>query len=127
MLVLWGDRDPALQARGVLLLRTALVIDSTLAESHFQLGKLAMRDGDTQGALEHLQAAEKLSPRNKSVHYSLAGLYRRLGRSEEAAKEFHEFESLKEDQDESVPGVRAQEARPSVIAGASDTKSPALR
>ena len=127
MLVLWEDRDAASQARGVSLLRTALALDSTLAESHFQLGKLAMRNGDTQGALEHLQAAEKLSPRNKSVHYSLAGLYRRLGRSEEAAKEIREFESLKEDQDESVPGVRVQEARPSAIEGASDMKSPALR
>jgi tetratricopeptide (TPR) repeat protein len=127
MLVLWEDRDAASQARGVSLLRAALALDSTLAEPHFQLGKLAMRDGDTQGALGHLQAAEKLSPRNKSVHYSLAGLYRRLGRSEEAAKELREFESLKEDQDEAVPGVRAQEARPSAIKGASDMKSPALR
>ena len=127
MLVLWEDRDAASQARGVSLLRRALALDSTLAESHFQLGKLAMRDGDTQGALEHLQTAEKLSPKNKSLHYSLAGLYRRLGRSEEAAKEIREFESLKEDQDESFPGLRAQEARPSAIEGASDVKSPALR
>lgn len=127
MLVLWEDRDAASQARGVSLLRTALALDSTLAESHFQLGKLAMRDGDTQGALEHLQAAQKLSPRNKSVHYALAGLYRRLGRSEEAAKEIREFESLKEDQDESVPGGRAQEARPSAIEGPSDIKSPGRR
>jgi len=127
MLVLWEDRDAASQVRGVSLLRTALALDSTLAEPHFQLGKLAMRDGDTQGALEHLQAAEKLSPKNKSVHYSLAGLYRRLGWSAEAAKELREFESLKEDQDESVPGVRAQEARPSAIEGASDMKSPARR
>jgi tetratricopeptide (TPR) repeat protein len=127
MLVLWGDRDAASRARGVSLLRTALALDSTLAEPHFQLGKLAMRDGDTQGALEHLQAAEKLSPKNKSVHYSVAGLYRRLGRSEEAAKEHREFESLKEDQDESVPGVRAQEARPSAFEGASDLKPPARR
>jgi len=51
----------------------------------------------------------------------------RLGQNEKAAKEIREFESLQEDQDESVPGVRAQEARPSAIEGASDLKSPALR
>ena len=127
MLILWGNRDTDTESRAVALLKEALALDGTLAESHFQLGKLAMRDGKNQEALDHLETAVKLSPRNRSVHYALAGLYRRLGRREEAAKEIREFESLKEGQDESVPGVRAQEARPSAIDSASEMKSPALR
>lgn len=125
MLILWGNHDAETESRGVALLKDALALDSSLAESSFQLGKLAMRDGKNQEALEHLQTAAKLGPRNRSVHYALAGLYRRLGRREEAAKEIRLYESLREDQDESVPGVRAQEARPSAIESASDIKSPA--
>ena len=125
MLILWGNRDTDTESRGVALLKDALALDRTLSESHFQLGKLAMRDGKNQEALEHLQTAAQLSPRNRSVHYALAGLYRRLGRREEAAKEIRLYESLKEDQDESVPGMRAQEARPSAIESASDVKPPA--
>jgi len=127
MLVLWEDRDDASQARGVSLLRTALTLDSTLAEPHFQLGKLALRDGKSQEALDHLEAAVKLSPRNRSVHYALAGLYRRLGRREEAAEEIRKYEGLKEEQDEPVPGAPTREARTGAIEGGPEMTSPAPR
>ncbi|MEW5977460.1 MAG: tetratricopeptide repeat protein [Acidobacteriota bacterium] len=78
----------------VSLLQTAIQLDSSLSEARYQLGNLALLKEDYEEALKHLEAAVRLDPRDSKIHFALARLYRRLKRSEEAAKETELFQKL---------------------------------
>jgi tetratricopeptide (TPR) repeat protein len=107
LLKLGGSSDAAREARAVSLLQTAIALDGGLAEPHYQLGKLALTKGSYQEALGHLETAAKLNPRSSKIHFSLAGLYRRLGRAEDATKELQLYKSLKTEEEKSASGASA--------------------
>jgi tetratricopeptide (TPR) repeat protein len=95
--------DPGIRAgagaesRAVDLLEKALVLDASLADAHYELGKLLLEDGKAFEALPHLEAAAKLDPANRSAHFLLANAYRVLGRAGDQARElerYREFETL---------------------------------
>lgn len=97
-------------AMAIAQLETALSLDGSLAESHYQLGNLALNDGKLQPALQHLEAAARLKPESSRIHFALARAYRRSGRAEDAARETAAFQKLKADEDGPVekgdrPGV----------------------
>src|SRR5947209_16089158 len=83
-----------LQALGVVLMESgareraeaqfegALKLDSTLGESHLQLGNLALERNDLQNAAQHLQAAAAVLVGDSRVHFALGRLYRRTGDTE---------------------------------------------
>jgi tetratricopeptide (TPR) repeat protein len=83
------------QARAEQLLRSALVLDPSLPEAHYQLGNLALKKGLITEAQRHLEQAVKLDAHNGQAHFALSRVYRRLGRQEEAARELERYESLK--------------------------------
>ena len=83
------------EARAVSFLQTALSLDSSLADPHYQLGKLALRSGRVAQALKELEAANRLDPRSAQTHYELAIVYRKLGRVEDADREMQSFMTLK--------------------------------
>jgi tetratricopeptide (TPR) repeat protein len=93
------------ESRVAVLLKTALSLDNSLSEAHYELGKLALRNGDNKQALEHLKIASKLDPESTGIHYTLARTYGGLGEREEAEKEFQIFQRLKGEEDKagSVP------------------------
>lgn len=96
-MLLWGEgaTNSQVEARAVELLKKAEALDPSLAEPHYQLGKLALRDDDIRQALRELQIAVKLDPKNAKNHYGLAQAYRKVGRPADAAREVHLFEGLK--------------------------------
>jgi Flp pilus assembly protein TadD len=49
-----------------------------------------------QGALIPLEKAAKLDPASAKIHFALSRAFRRLGRSEDAAKEAALYDELKE-------------------------------
>jgi len=67
--------------------------DSYLA--HLYLGRLLIRAGRLNEGCRELEIARGLSPSDSEVRYVLATTYRRLGRAEDAQKEYKEFERLK--------------------------------
>jgi tetratricopeptide (TPR) repeat protein len=67
--------------------------DSYLA--HLYLGRLLIRAGQLNEGCKELEIARGLSPSNSEVRYVLATTYRRLGRAEDAQREYKEFERLK--------------------------------
>lgn len=87
--------DLTVESRATSLLEKALVLDSSLAESHFLLGNLALAREQAQEALPHLEAAAKLDPSKSKIHFALSRAYRRLGRSDEATEEMRLHEKLK--------------------------------
>jgi tetratricopeptide (TPR) repeat protein len=58
------------------------------ADAHFGLGRSLLDSGKAAEAVAPLETAEKLSPENPTVHFSLATAYQRLGRKEDAARQF---------------------------------------
>ena len=92
-----GDATAVSQA--LTLLETAVGLDSSLSESHYQLGRLRMEAGHTTKALEQLETAAKLDPKSSKTHYALWRAYRQLGRTEDASKERAIFEKTKAEED----------------------------
>jgi tetratricopeptide (TPR) repeat protein len=88
--------DEGAGTRAEQLLRSAVALDDTLAEAHYQLGELALGRGQAQRALIRLERAAKLNPTSARVHFALSRAYRRLGKNEEAAKQSALYDKLKE-------------------------------
>jgi Flp pilus assembly protein TadD len=96
--------DSATESRAIALLETALKLKSSLSEAHYLLGDLALRRGNPQEALVHLEQAVKLDPEGAKIHFALLRTYRRLGRTEDAAREESTFQKLKS-KEEAAPVV----------------------
>ena len=80
------------ETRAEQLLKSALALDRSLPDAHYQLGRLAVRRGQLVEALQEFQQAARLDPKSARTHYALARLYRRLGRNEEVSRQmFRQF------------------------------------
>ena len=76
-----GDLDEAERCY-----RQAVDTDPTLYSPHLNLAKLAIQRRRRDEALRELHQARALAPSRYGVLYSLALLYRQLGRDDDAAK-----------------------------------------
>ena len=68
-----------------------------MPETLYSLGKAAMLDGDTAAAEQawtHLLSIEKDSSLAAQAHFGLAGIYRKQGKTLQAANEMQEFRKL---------------------------------
>ena len=110
-MLLWGESsgDAAVESHAVELLRTAITLDASLAESHYQLGKLALRQDRNREALEELETAVKLDSKSSKNHYALAQVYRRMGRAQDAAHQVQLFQSLKSKEERTFSSVAEAE------------------
>lgn len=68
-------------------LHTALVLNSSDAQAHYDLGKLSVESGDAAAAIPELQAAIRIEPNESAFHDELAIAYRLTSRNEDAQKE----------------------------------------
>ena len=84
--------DAASRAKG--LMEKALALDASLADVHYELGKLLLKQDKASEALPHLEAATKLDPGNRSAHLTLANAYRVLGLKADQAKELERYREL---------------------------------
>jgi Tfp pilus assembly protein PilF len=87
--------DALAEARAEQLLRSAMALDPSLPEAHYQLGNLAFKKGVMTEAQQHLEQAVKLDAHNGTAHFALSRVYRRLGRKEESDREMELYEDLK--------------------------------
>jgi tetratricopeptide (TPR) repeat protein len=106
--------DPAAKAKAISLLESALGFDGSLAESHYQLGNLALNDGDLPLAIKHLETALRLRPASSKIHFALARAYKRAGRSEQASKKVASFQRLKSEEEKSPDGAITKGATPEI-------------
>ncbi len=74
--------------------RLALERDPRLARAQFGLADILQRQGRLKGSLAALDAAERLAPDSRNVHYLRGRVLKRLGRDAEAKKEFAEAQRL---------------------------------
>ncbi len=102
LLVSDTDSQPEDVKRGAGLLETALSLDDSLADPHYQLGNLALTEGNLDAAMRYLEAAEKLNPSNSKVHFALSKAFKRQGRVEESAREMRAYQETKAAEDRSL-------------------------
>jgi tetratricopeptide (TPR) repeat protein len=94
--------DQTLEKEVQELLKSAVKLDPTLLEAHYQLAELAMQNGDTTDALREYETAAKLDPLSAKPHFGLAKVYRRLGRAAEASQETELFQKLQQKNSQSA-------------------------
>jgi tetratricopeptide (TPR) repeat protein len=126
-MLLWGEGENgnASEARAVELLRKAIALDGSLAEAHYQLGKLALREDRVREAQLELEAAVKLDSRSSKNHYALAQVFRKLGRKADAAHEVAQFQALKTKEERTFVGISA--AQGSEPAPAAEPRHPVTK
>lgn len=90
--------------RAIQMLESALAIDATLAEAHYQLGSLALAREDAATALTHLETAARTGLDDSRLHYAMARALRRLNRADDAARHMDTFRQRK--QTEEPAGVQ---------------------
>jgi len=95
-----GERGAEQLARIRNLLKKSAELDSSMAETHFQLGNLAMSENNYDEAITELQNAAKLDPELSKVHLTLSRVYRRAGREADADKETALHRKLKEKEEQ---------------------------
>ncbi len=108
-----GHRDARMEALlGTVLLRTGVVpgdqefaearqaleasvaTDPQAPDAQLALGKLYLMQGNAAAAKDHLEAAQRLAPRNASVYASLAAAYGRLGMQEDRRRSLTTLSTL---------------------------------
>ncbi len=91
-----GDSgDEAARTRSAALLRKALDLDASLVEPRYQLGQLALAQGNPEEAAGHFESAVQLAPRQSKLRYGLVRAYRRLGRQQQAREQAGKYRQLK--------------------------------
>jgi tetratricopeptide (TPR) repeat protein len=100
-LVYWRLADAYLRAESLAdaerAAKQAIWLNESFSGSYVTLGEIAVKRGDLELAQGLLQRAVKMEPGNQSAHYSLARVYQRLGRNDDATREFDLSRSLLKD------------------------------
>jgi tetratricopeptide (TPR) repeat protein len=89
-------------------LEQAIRLNPELPQALLAYGRALARSGQTEKAVEQFRRVAQLAPEEDSVHYHLAGAYRRLGRDEEAKRELARFEELAKKKDERTQQMARQ-------------------
>ena len=97
-LVYWRLADALLRAESLedaeRAAKQAIWLNESFSGSYVTLGEIAFKRGDFELAQGLFERAVKMEPGNQSAHYSLARVYQKLGKNDEAAREFEVSRSL---------------------------------
>ena len=91
LLVKMAEAGAAPFQRAAGMFTSALQLDPTLAEAHYQLGNLDLARGDAAAALTRFEAAQRNGLDDARLHYAAARALRRAGREAEADRRFELF------------------------------------
>jgi len=89
--------DPA---KALSYAQKALELDAKCDSAWFQKAKAEERQGQLQAAADSLNRAISVNPRSSSYYYVLAGIYRRLGKTEESKNALDSFTRLDQESNE---------------------------
>jgi Flp pilus assembly protein TadD len=85
-----------LQAQAESLLKKAVTLMPRSAEGHYLLGQLAMQQSRLKDAETELSLSVRSDPDRSRAHFALSVVYRRMGRTDDATKEFALYQNLKQ-------------------------------
>ena len=78
------------------LLEAVIRQSPNYADAHYQMGRILLEQGDAAGAVERLETAVRLDPKQYYSFYQLALAYRKLGRTQDAETALKRFQALKQ-------------------------------
>ena len=81
----------------------AVKLDPHSPDAHYQLGQLALRQGELSEATTEFLASLQADPDRSNTHFALSLAYRRMGRADDAAKQFAIYEQLKRTEEREAP------------------------
>jgi len=87
-----GDFDRAQQA-----LNRAVLLEPNVNIPFILLGKVLLKQQNPSMAKLYLEHASEMDPKNYMAHYLLGQSYRALGRTDDAAREYHAAEQIQAD------------------------------
>jgi tetratricopeptide (TPR) repeat protein len=94
-----------LQAQAESLLRQAIKLTPQSAEARYLVGQLALQEGRLDEALDELTRSVQSDPDRSKPHFALSSVYRRMGRAQDAAKEFALYQKLKQFEENAAPST----------------------
>jgi tetratricopeptide (TPR) repeat protein len=77
------------------LFQQVIAANPDYANAQYQVGKILLDRGKLDEAIEHLEAAARLSPNTDYVHYQLQAAYRKDARIADADRELAIYKDLK--------------------------------
>ncbi len=81
--------------------KTMTILEETInlkpdyADARYQLGKIYLEKGETQKAVEQLEAAVSADVNKDFIHYQLSIAYRKMSRKDDADRELKRYQELK--------------------------------
>jgi len=81
--------------KSIAILEEAIGLKSDYADARYQLGKIYLERGETQKAVEQLEAAASSDPNKDFIHYQLSIAYRKASRRDDADRELKRYQELK--------------------------------
>jgi superkiller protein 3 len=112
LLLQLAESGQAEKSRAVSMLERAIALNDSLAEPHYQLAILALREGRTHTALHHLQRAVSVDPEASKIHFALWRTYRTLGNSNAAMRELSISEKLRGEEEKRANRPLTLQAEP---------------
>jgi Flp pilus assembly protein TadD len=70
-------------------------VDPASADARYLLGKILLDRGDSAAAVEQLEASIRLAPGDARAYYQLGRAYQKMGRAEDAQRQFARYQELK--------------------------------
>jgi tetratricopeptide (TPR) repeat protein len=111
--VLLGSPDSLnLQVETESLLQEAVKLAPQSAEAHYQLGQLAMQQSRLQAAAAEFSRSLQSDPNQSKAHFALSAVYRRIGRSNDAATEFALYQDLKQAEESGTTSATVPAGKP---------------
>jgi len=84
------------KSRAVALFKQAITIDNSAVEALYNLGNLALADGQLKQAADYLEKAIQSDASQSRLHFALSRVYRRMGRASDADSEMQKYQNLKQ-------------------------------
>ena len=94
-MLLGSPESPNLLEEAKNMLQKAVQLDPQSTEAHYQYGQLAMQQNRLKDAEAELLLSLKESPNRSKTHFALSVVYRRMGRTYDAGKQFAIYQDLK--------------------------------
>jgi tetratricopeptide (TPR) repeat protein len=101
-MLLASPNSAKLQAEAQRLLESAVKLAPRSAEARYQLGQLALQQRRWKDAETEFSLSLQTDPNQSKTHFALSALYRKMGRTEDARRQFAIYQDLKRTEEDGM-------------------------
>ena len=111
-MLLASPDSPKLQVEAENFLHKAVKLAPQSAEGHYQLGQLALQQNRLKDAEAEFSRSLQSDPHRSKAHFALSVVYRRMGRTNDAAKQFAIYQELKQAEERGTTAAMTVAGKP---------------